>query len=100
MAIEVYSSADMGQSAYARVLLTGKPKTSGKTVLIGKTAPPRVLFINCDGRDAQFPARRYGAPEFDAIDVSTAEEFDEACRYAITKCEEGVYTTVALDTLT
>lgn len=99
MPLELRESEDMATSAWARILLTGKPKVSGKTTLIGTTAPGPVLIINCDGSDAAFPAKRAGG-KFTYLDVSTAEELNEAVVMACKLCNEDKFRTVCLDTLT
>lgn len=99
MAVEIYSESDIAEAGHARVMILGPPKRSGKTVLVGTTAPRPLLFLNCDGKSAQTPAKRYGGV-FDVIDIDSVESLEEACAVAVDEATKGNYRSIALDTLT
>lgn len=99
MAVEIYSAKDIRKNGFARVLILGRPKTSGKTILVASTAPKPLLFLNCDGADAQLSATRF-SDDFDVIDIDSPESLEEACEVAVSESAAGHYRSVALDTFT
>jgi len=98
MALDLYSSDELAESAHARVLLTGDPK-AGKTTAVLTTAPTPMLVLNCDKPGAPMAAKRHGG-KFDVLDVETSGIWREAVRFAITKANEGAYRTIVVDTIT
>lgn len=93
-----YTEEDDADDAYARILITGPPKV-GKTVSVVTTSPQPVVVLNCDGKGALAPARRFGG-KFYARDITCAKDWDKATREIQKLAKTGDVRTCVVDTLT
>lgn len=93
-----YTEEDDADDAYARILVTGPPKI-GKTVAVVTTSPQPVVVLNCDGKGALAPARRYGG-KFFARDITSAKDWLNATRDVQKLAATGDVRTCVVDTLT
>jgi hypothetical protein len=93
----VMTNDEVGECAFARILMLGQPKIGKTTALL--TSAPRPLIINCDAEDATKYANRNGAKylQLDAYDRKT---WKAAVQRAKKLAAEGVIKSIIVDSLT
>lgn len=99
MADLFYDETQLAEGAYARVLLTGDPKT-GKTTSVLCTAPGPIAVLNCDGPGAPMAAKRHGAKDLKILDVDCADRWLKGVDASIKLAKAGEVRTVVVDTIT
>ena len=97
--VDFYDESELQDSAFARVLVTGLPK-SGKTVAVLSTAPTPIVVINCDKPGAPMAAKRHGATGLKICDVTNAASWRGAYQQAIKMAEAGECSSIVVDTIT
>ena len=98
--VELYSAAQVQDSAWGRVLLIG-PKQSGKTVSLANTLP-KPLVINCDGWASMRGAAKLGGknPQWKSIDVNCERDWMPAVVASERLVSASIIRSVVLDTAT
>lgn len=95
-ALGFYDHNETRESAFARILVMGAPKT-GKTTAVLTTAPGPIVVLNCDGDSAlKYPAKLGAA--FFGIDVSSVKSLGVGRQRAKAAVDAGART-VVLDSL-